>query len=367
MTNRFPAIGANDSVEADPSPPSWRLGPTHRLRTDSVAGLRSGRHPVVRFVVVNFNAGELLARCIASIRALNWPEEAIQIWVIDNASTDGSLTAITDDDITRIVNPINVGFGANNQAFEDLDGVDFIALVNPDAWVDPDFLEPLIDVLYESPELGGACPKILLDRDDSRSVIQNAGSYVLRNGNAGDIGYGCADGPAFDSPREVFAFCGAAVVLRTELVQECGGFDPSFFLYYEDTELSWRAQRGGWRFRYVPGSVAHHVHGYSTGLVTNDAATNQVRNRLVMMAKNAPLSAVASTYFRAFAGAIGSLGRSGDGPSPKSRWQGLLKALTRLPKSLWTRRGSDRTATNRVYERLQKSVPRIDNSGPDSP
>jgi N-acetylglucosaminyl-diphospho-decaprenol L-rhamnosyltransferase len=326
-----------------------------------------GHTPVVRFVVVNYNAGPLLARCLDSISAVRWPTEATQIWVIDNASTDGSFDAIDDDGITRIANTNNLGFGANNQAFEDLTGVDFVALINPDAWVEPNFLEPLIETLDGSDRLGGACPKIILDRDGEFPVIQNAGSYVLRNGNAGDIGFGEADSEAFGRPRDVFAFCGAAALLRTALVTDLDGFDQSFFLYYEDTDLSWRAQSAGWQFRYVPSAVVHHHHGYSSGLVTDDAATAQVRNRLTMMAKNAPLSAVVSAFARSFGAALMSIFRSGDGPSAPSRWRGLIGAVRRLPASLSARRNSDRSATRQVYERLENSVPRINTTGSDIP
>ena len=119
--------------------------------------------PVVRLVVLNYNGGALVQRCLDHLEALAWPAERLQIVVVDNDSQDGSDLAIEQRARVRLVrSPSNVGFPGNNLALRDLDGVDFVGLVNNDAFVEPDYLAPLVEALVADPGLGAACPKILL-------------------------------------------------------------------------------------------------------------------------------------------------------------------------------------------------------------
>ena len=86
----------------------------------------------------------------------------------------------------------------------------------------------------------------------------------------------------------MFAWCGGSVLLRPAYLADVGLFDESFFLYYEDTDLSWRGLSRGWRYRYVPEAVVRHVHAASTGEGSFTFQYYAERNRLVMLAKNAP-------------------------------------------------------------------------------
>ncbi len=120
--------------------------------------------PTVRVVVLNFNGGELVQRCVESLRALDWPREQLRIVVVDNASTDGSAEALRGrfPEIEVVASPDNLGFArGNNLALRDLDGVDYVALLNNDAWVEPGWLGPLVQALEDDPGLGAASPKIL--------------------------------------------------------------------------------------------------------------------------------------------------------------------------------------------------------------
>jgi len=123
-------------------------------------------------------------------------------------------------------------------------------------------------------------------------VVNNAGSIVLRDGHGADRGFGAPNGPAFDQPRDVFAWCGGAVLLRPAYIADVGLFDERFFLYYEDTDLSWRGRARGWRHRYVPEAVVHHVHAATTVGGSASFAYFTERNRLLMLLKNAPRSMI---------------------------------------------------------------------------
>jgi hypothetical protein len=119
-------------------------------------------------------------------------------------------------------------------------------------------------------------------------VINNAGSIVLADGHSADRGYLDIDDGRYDEPTDVFAWCGAGVLLRPRYLAEVGLLEPRFFMYYEDTDLSWRGRAAGWRYRYVPSAVMRHVHAASSVEGSPLFAHNVERNRLLMLARNAP-------------------------------------------------------------------------------
>ena len=119
--------------------------------------------PMVRVVVLNFNGDPHLFRCLDALAATQWPAERLGVVVVDNASTDGSADAVASRypqvELRRLVT--NTGFPANNEALRDLDGIDYVALVNNDCFVTPGWLVPLVGALEADPELAAACPKLV--------------------------------------------------------------------------------------------------------------------------------------------------------------------------------------------------------------
>ena len=118
-------------------------------------------------------------------------------------------------------------------------------------------------------------------------VLNNAGSMVFRDGYGADRAYQELDRGQYQRPEEVFAFCGGAVCFRTEALRQAGVFDDDFFLYYEDTDLSWRLRSLGWRIRYQPAAVARHIHSASSVEWSPLFVFHTDRNRLLMLTKNA--------------------------------------------------------------------------------
>ena len=119
--------------------------------------------PRVRLVVLNYNGGDLVVRCVEHLEQLDWPADRLEIVVVDNASVDGSVEVLADRPRVRLVrSPENGGFPANNLGLRDLAGIDYVGLVNNDAFAAPGYLRPLIDVLESDDRVGAACPKILL-------------------------------------------------------------------------------------------------------------------------------------------------------------------------------------------------------------
>jgi len=121
-------------------------------------------------------------------------------------------------------------------------------------------------------------------------VINNAGGGVFPGLHGGDIGFKEVDFGQYETPREVFSFCGGAVALRADTLRDVGLFDPSYFLYYEDMDLSWRMRFAGWKIQYVPTSVVRHEHAFSSGEWSPFFRFWVDRNRRLTLVKNAPRS-----------------------------------------------------------------------------
>jgi GT2 family glycosyltransferase len=138
---------------------------------------------------------------------------------------------------------------------------------------------------------------------ESFDVINNAGTTLSSRGDAADRGIFEADRGQYDEPVDVGAFCGAAVLLRRSALEAVGLFDRDFFMYYEDTDLSWRLRSHGYRLRYQPRSRIRHLHASSSVEWSPLFIFHVVRNRILMIAKNAR----PSILVRACAGELRSI------------------------------------------------------------
>lgn len=264
----------------------------------------------VRVVVVSWNSGEVLPRCLAHLQATEWPAGDLELVVVDNASTDGSAEGWERryPGVELRQTGRNAGFGAAvNVALADLEGVDAVALVNPDAFVDPGWLAPLAEALESADRVGAACPKILLDAPDGhgRPVINNAGNVLGPTWEIHDRGYGEVDRGQYDEPTDVWGWCGGGVLLRRAYLEEVGRFDERLFLYAEDADLSWRGRKRGWRYRYVPTSTVRHVHRASSGQARTPLLDHlNRRNRLVVVTRHGGPRGAAVAWARALGGIV---------------------------------------------------------------
>ena len=360
--------------------------------------------PTATVIVVNWNGGHMLPDCLAALDRQTLRD--FQIWVVDNASTDGSCELLARDfpDVRVLANPDNRGFaGGNNTALREVI-TQYAVLLNNDATPEPDWLGHLLAPFALDPKLaavtskvvfaprfvplrlkttpfvpGGADPRELglrvltieVDGEDiteqvlwerlsygpegegagryrwtrpagelllpvrtegchevvvrwlaesdkdvvlswldgtatlhvaaqvsqatltlpagvpTVDVINNAGSIVLTAGYGADRGYQEVDRGQYDTTEDVFALCGCAVALRTEAGAAVGWFDDDFFLYYEDTDLSWRLRAAGWRLSYEPTAVVRHIHAASSVEWSPRFVFHTDRNRLLMLTKNA--------------------------------------------------------------------------------
>jgi len=128
-------------------------------------------------------------------------------------------------------------------------------------------------------------------------VINNVGSRLVLGGYGGDRGFLEPDEGQYSQPEEVFAWCGGAVLLSARYLRDVGTFDDRYFMYYEDTDLSWRGRLAGWRYCYVPSSVVRHEHAASSKEGSTLFMHFVERNRFLTLARNAPWSMFAEASY----------------------------------------------------------------------
>jgi N-acetylglucosaminyl-diphospho-decaprenol L-rhamnosyltransferase len=223
-------------------------------------------------VVVNHEAGDDLLACVASLRA----EGVVDVIVVDNASSDGSAEALlsADGEVRLVLTGTNLGYGAAANRGVDVSGREFVLVSNPDVAVHRGALWALAEVLRTDPTLAIVGPRIL-EADGTRypsarrfpSFVDAIGHALLGDLIPGNrftrryrLGYLDAE-----TVTDVDWVSGACFLARRRALQELKGFDESYFMYAEDTDLCWRARRAGWGVLFVPGAVVTHLQGLSTG------------------------------------------------------------------------------------------------------
>ncbi len=215
--------------------------------------------------------------------------------------------------------------------------------------------------------------------------VNGLGTEWVHTTEAADRWFGAdageADDPRWDDlvPHDTDGFSGGAVLLRPELLDAVGVFDPTFFAYYEDTDLSRRARRAGWRIRCVPASVVHHLHGGSGGTAATGFHFLNYRNWLLAVTRSgSPRDVVAAwRWFAHYAKPAfrptrrGGAGRAGG--HARALWaRALLGALAALPGILSARLPGRRRVgvepTTRVRSRLlPRGVPSAPKRWPGGP
>ncbi|MEP7203741.1 MAG: glycosyltransferase family 2 protein [Ilumatobacteraceae bacterium] len=226
-------------------------------------------------VIVTFSAeAAMLEACVASVLAAG---EADHVIVIDNGGS-----AVVGDGVEVIRPSRNLGFGAGaNLGFRRAAelGATSVALLNDDIEVEAGWLGPLQEALGADAALGAVQPKLLL-AGSNPPRINSVGVEVGRDGAGTDIGYGEEDGSQFTKERSIESFTGGAVLFRSSFLKNTGGFDESYFLYYEDVDLARRGADLGWTYRCVPASRVWHRLSASTSQLGDRARLLQERNRL---------------------------------------------------------------------------------------
>lgn len=237
-------------------------------------------------VVPNWNGAERLAACLDSLLAQSVKARVI---VVDNGSVDGSLKLFEQySNVEVILHDRNLGFaGGVNAGFRRAidDDVKYVATLNNDAVADKGWLEQLVAVLDKNPKAGIVTSKIL---DARGRKIDSTGDYLTVWGLPYPRGRGESDLDKYDSQTDIFGASGGASLYRVSMLRGVGLFDEDFFAYYEDVDLSFRAQLAGWRVRYAPAAVVYHQIGATSGKLKGFTAYQTMKNQPLLLYKNLP-------------------------------------------------------------------------------
>jgi GT2 family glycosyltransferase len=298
----------------------------------------------VAVVIPSWNTAAFLERCLASLDAQ--VGVSIETMVVDNGSKDASVELLRRRNAPHVLLPTNIGFaGAVNLGVERTNAP-FVLVLNADCFLAPDCLRLLAAELAEARELGGVQPRILQDAGDTEGRrVYSTGQCLTLRGAAFERGWGDQDGSSHPEGGEVFGVSGAVCLLRRELFTNVGGYDSTYFAFFEDVDLNARARLAGWRFAYVPGALAVHV-GHAAWRQERRAqrfvVELTVRNRLATAVKVLPARAVAGSV----AATVRSLAGSPLHKTTGAVLNGTVTAIRWLPRLLRQRRDLRRGQTH---------------------
>lgn len=217
--------------------------------------------PLVYVMLLNWNDAENTLACLESVYELDYAN--LCVLVVDNGSTDGSDQAIRDafPQIEFIANGRNLGFaGGANVGLEHARsrGAAYVLFINNDTILDPALLKELIQVAELHPWAGLLTPKIYY-HDDPTLVWAAGARYVAFPPRVKMIGLNRRDHPRYDVLRRVDYATGCALLIRREVLETVGGFDPIYWpIYHEDYDFCARVTKGGWEIWYVPTARMWH-------------------------------------------------------------------------------------------------------------
>ena len=218
----------------------------------------------VSLVIVDYNAGDVLLRCLEAVALQTLPP--LRLLLVDNSGTDGSFekarTWVASNStlagITEILrNEKNLGFAAANNAAIARCDTECVALLNPDAVPEPDWLEKLVAAAKRHPRAASFASRQMLDLE--KDLVDGLGDVYHPIGICWRRGHGKVLRPSDLLEIETSSACAAAALYRREAFMEAGGFDEGFFCYVEDVDLGLRLRRAGRTAIFVPDAVVEHA------------------------------------------------------------------------------------------------------------
>lgn len=251
----------------------------------------------VAVVILNWNGRAFLEQFLPSVTANS---NGANIVLADNCSTDDSVSFTREQfpSVTIIENSINGGFAKGyNDALAKVEA-EYFVLLNSDVEVTQNWLEPLVKLMDENPQVAACQPKILsYDHKEQFEYAGAAGGYIDK------YGYPFCRGRIFnsfekdegqyDDTREIFWATGACLMIRSKVYNDVGGLDEDFFAHMEEIDLCWRIKNIGWKVMYCSASKVYHVGGGTLNKIHHQKTYLNFRNNLFLLCKNH-----SSQYFR---------------------------------------------------------------------
>lgn len=251
----------------------------------------SKSNPLVSIIVLNYNGKQFLDVCLSSLLESNYPN--YEVIFVDNCSTDGSYdfvqTHFKSERLRMRKLDNNYGFSVGNNIGAESAKGSYLVFLNPDTKVDSEWLDHLVYVLDSDQSIGVAQPKLLLM---DKLHFDSAGGFINPYGLVSIRGAGEKDVGQYEQVSEIFYAKGATLIIRRDLWQKLGGFDPTFFTYFEETDLCWRAHKFGQKVVYVPKSIVYHAGGGVLNDIPYHVKYHEAKGRLTILVKNHSLKNV---------------------------------------------------------------------------
>ena len=242
--------------------------------------------PELSVIIVNWNGRRFLPACLEGLAAQSLPPR--EVIVLDNASSDDSLDYVRTrhPEVTLIALERNIGFAAANNLGVRRALGDWVVLLNPDAFPEPDWLESFAAAIRAYPGIGCFAGKLLAA--DGSGRLDGTGDVYHVSGLAWRRDHGRPEVATERPAGPVFSACGASAAYRRDLFLQIGGFDEAFFCYMEDVDLGFRMRLQGHECRYVPEARARHVGSGTTGRRSGFSVYHGHRNLVWVFVKNMP-------------------------------------------------------------------------------
>jgi GT2 family glycosyltransferase len=279
--------------------------------------------PKITIITVNYNGLIHTEAFLNSLRKITYKN--IEIIVVDNESPQGVGNLQSNfPEIKLILSHENLGFaGGNNLGIKEGAGKYFF-LLNNDTEVDPDFIEPLVDLMESNPQIGiGSSKLVYYSQPDT---LQFAGSTGINpyTGRGFAIGHGEKDDAKFDKSYKTLLAHGAAMMISRAAIEKVGMMAELFFLYYEETDFCERIKRAGFEIWYCGKSKVYHKESMSVGKESPMKVYYLTRNRIVYTRRNTKglQKLLALSFFYSFS-------------FPKGIFKYLLRKEFKLLASFW--------------------------------
>ena len=254
-------------------------------------------------IIVNWNTKQLLLDCIASIYA-TIKRSSFEVIVVDNASTDGSVEAVSHAyaAVRVLKNSLNLGYsGANNMAMKQMRGR-YAVILNSDTFLKESSMDDMVDFMDHNPD-AGMCGPQLLNADDtkqnsvgdspvllsefiSKRLIRVLFPKIYHKALRSRLA-------VIEKPAQVEVVMGACMMVRKKAIESVGIMDEDYFLFYEEIDWCYRMRHGGWKVYYFPEAKIYHIGGQSRKDINLPSRVESWRSRYLFYKKNMHLSALA--------------------------------------------------------------------------
>lgn len=261
--------------------------------------VKKSKKPLISIVALNWNGKKFIDPLVESVNKQILKNVDIEFLFVDNDSSDNSVDYFkknyNQDNFFVVQNNANYGYAKGNDLGIKQAKGDYILVCNNDLVMDAHLVQNLYDGLVKN-DADLVVPKLMFL--NKPGYINNAGS-VLDTSNSwpvSEIGFGEKDEGQYDQVKEISAFCGACVLFTRDFLSTVGMYDDKFFMYFEDSDLSWRGQDADRRFFYIPEALAHHHHTGTSVEGSKKFNYYVARNRVLVLLKNASPRVIAVGY-----------------------------------------------------------------------